>query len=136
MDHFNRALELQGEARLVALDILKAFDKVWHKGLLHKLRWHCVSGVMHLIISAFLTNRKMKVVLEGQSSPTCSINSGVPQGSVIGPSLFLVYINYLPDDVLSQLAIQYMLMTPHFTVHLLIHSTPLVMRLEFYGTMI
>ena len=56
------------------------------------------------IISAFLSNCKLKVALEGQSSPTGSINSGVPQGSMLGPTLFLVYINDLPDKVLSQLA--------------------------------
>ena len=56
------------------------------------------------IISAFLSNRKLRVVLEGQSSPTRSINSDVPQGSVLSPTLFLVYINDLPDKVLSQLA--------------------------------
>ena len=63
-----------------------------------------VSGGMLSIISVFLSNRKLKVVLEGQSSPTRSINSGVPQGSILGPTLFLVYINDLPDNVLSQLA--------------------------------
>ena len=103
-DHFNMALDRRGEARVVALDISKAFDKVWHNGLLHKLQSYGVSGGMLSIISAFLSYRKLKVVLEGQSSPTRSINSGVPRGPVLGPTLFLVYINDLPDNVLSQLA--------------------------------
>ena len=103
-DHLNRALDHRGEARVVALDISKAFDKVWHHGLLHKLKSYGVTGRMLSIISAFLSNRKLKVVLDGQSSPTCTVNSGVPQGSVLGPTLFLVYINDLPDNVLSQLA--------------------------------
>ena len=103
-NHLNMALDRRGEARVVVLDISKAFDKVWHTGLLHKLHSYGVSGRMLAIISAFLSNRKLKVVLEGQSSPTRSINSGVPQGSVLGPSLFLVYMNDLPDVILSQLA--------------------------------
>ena len=97
-------MELKGEARLVALDISKAFDTVWHKGLLNKIILYAASGVINSIILAFLTNRKNKVVLEGQSSPSNSINSGVPQGFVLCPTLFLVYINDLPDNVLSQLA--------------------------------
>ena len=56
------------------------------------------------IISAFLSNQKLKVVLDGQSSLICSVNSGVPQDSVLYPTLFLVYINDLPDNVSSQLA--------------------------------
>ena len=103
-DHFNGALDRRVEARFVALDISKVFDKVWHTGLLHKLQSYGVSGRMLSIIPDFLSNRKLRVALEGQSSPTRYINSGVPQGSDLGPTLFLVYINDLPDKVLSQLA--------------------------------
>ena len=56
------------------------------------------------IISAFLSKCKLKVVFGGQSSPICSVNFGILQGSVLGHTLFLAYINDLSDDVLSQLA--------------------------------
>ena len=86
-DHFNGALDRRGETRVVTLDISKAFDKVWYTGLLHKLQsYYGVSGRMLSIISVFLSNRKLRVVLKGQSSPTRSINSGVPHGSVLGLS--------------------------------------------------
>ena len=99
------ALDRRGEARVVVLDISKAFDNVWYMACsTSSIHNYGVSERMLAIISAFLCNRKLKVVLEGQSSPTRSFNSGVPQGWVLGSSLFLVYINDLPDVILSQLA--------------------------------
>ena len=88
------------DARAIALDISKAFDQVWHKGLLHKLFSYGISGRIYSIIKSFLSSRSMKVVVNGQSSEVHEINAGVPQGSVLGPTLFLIFINDLPDSVI------------------------------------
>ena len=87
------------EARGVFLDISKAFDKVWHEGIIHKLKWNGISGNSSSLLTDFLRNRKRRVILNGQSSSWTNINAGVPQGSILGLLLFLIYINDLSDNL-------------------------------------
>ncbi len=75
------------------MDLTKAFDKVWHKGHLYKIKKCGIKGNLHKWLRSYLSNRKQRVVLNGVSSDLKELKAGVPQGSVLEPLLFLIYIN-------------------------------------------
>ena len=87
------------ETRAVFLDLSKAFDRVWHEGLLYKLECNGIGGNLLGLIKDFLRDRRQRVVLNGKSSNWSTVSAGVPQRSVFGPLFFLVYINDLPENV-------------------------------------
>ena len=91
-DRIARAFNRSGATRAVTLDISKAFDRVWHAGLLHKLKSYGISGQIFGLISSFLSSRWLWVVLNGKTPQEYPVNVGVSQGSILGPTLFLLYM--------------------------------------------
>ena len=84
---------------LPTLDISKAFDRVWHVGLMHKLRAAGVTGEILNWFKNYLSDRQQRVVLRGAFSDWPFIRDGVLQGSILGPLIFLLYINDIVTDI-------------------------------------
>ena len=90
-DKFCKALDSGLEVRVIFCDISKAFDRVWHTGLIHKLKAAGISGNLLTWFIDYLSNRRQRVVFPGVNSKLNEIKAGVPQGSILGPLLFLLY---------------------------------------------
>lgn len=86
------------DVRSLYLDISKAFDRVWHEGLVYKLMRCGVSEQLLFLIQSFLEDRKQRTVLNGKCSDWGDVTAGMPKGSILGPLFFLVYINDLTEN--------------------------------------
>ena len=104
-DRIARAFNRSRATRAVTLDISKAFDRVGHAVLFHRLKCYGISGQIFGRISFFRSNRRLRVVLDGKSLQEYPVTARVAKGSILGPTLVLLYINDLRDNVICDLAI-------------------------------
>ena len=102
VDEISKNMQMGKQTDLILLDFSKVFDKVAHEKLISKLHFYGILGKTLSWVKDFLDSRSQAVVLNGVKSDKIAVSSGVPQGSVLGPILFLAYINDLPDQVKSR----------------------------------
>ena len=104
MSHeIHAALDNGHDMRIVFMDMSKAFDKVWHKGVIFKLKRKRIDGLLLKWFISYLENRFQRVVIDGQSSNELPVQTGVPQGSILGPLVFLIYMDDIIDKILCDI---------------------------------
>ena len=103
VEELQRGLDKKAQYDGIVLDFQKAFDKVSHRHLLRKLHASGVRSELHQWMAAYLAQRTQRVVVDGAMSQEARVLSGVPQGTVLGPLLFLTYINDITNDIKGQI---------------------------------
>jgi len=104
-EHISTSFEKHCHTGAVFIDVSKAFDKVWHEGLLFKLKSFNTPKYLFNIINSFLTNRQFSVKINENFSDLRSISAGVPQGSKLGPILFNIFISDIPQSPRTNIAL-------------------------------
>ena len=97
----SKCLNNKSQVDMIIMDFSKAFDTVPHNRLLNKLKRYGINNKSHAWILKFLTCHEQRVVISGEHFPWTHVKSSVPQGTVLGPLLFLIYINDLPNNIHS-----------------------------------
>jgi len=95
----------QQQTDLLFIDFSKAFDTVPHRRLVNKLKFYGIRGHLLEWISSRLTKRYQRVIVDGESSSTTTVKSGISQGTVLGPLMFLVYINDINENITSSVCL-------------------------------